>query len=223
MDTIREWFNIVDGIVAVVLVLGLLGGVRRGLSGELLRVITIVIALLVGWYGTNMAAHWLADRSDWPDDDLYVVALLGLIVGTYTILGIIRHVFRIFLDFSFRGRLEILGGAMLGLLRATVFCAIALLAASLIPSENLQAAIDRSRTGTLVVTYLTPAYNAWAEENPNLKLPVKESGLTTTVEPIDMPAIDESTVEDSVDTVESRGRETLGPLIEDVPFDQDSE
>jgi len=206
MEAVKQWINLVDGIVAVILVLGLFGGVRRGLSGELLRVITIVVALLIGWYGADTAASWLADRVTLPDDDVRVVALLGLIVGTYTVLGIVRHVFRIILDFSFRGRLEIIGGGLLGLLRASVFSSIALVGASLVPSPVVEAALLASRSGTWAVEHLTPAYLSWAEQHPGLKLPTKEQPLPE-VElpdfPVDSPAIET--------VIESK---PLGPLID---------
>lgn len=196
MDVIKEWMNVVDGLVLVLLVLGIFGGVRRGLSGELLRIITIVIALVAGWYGADMAADWLADRSDLPREDLQIIGLIGVILSVYTLLGIVRHVFRLFLDFSFRGKLEIFGGAVLGLVRATVFCIIVLLGASMIPSEPVQEAVAKSNTGRFVVDQLTPVYNDWAEKNPDLKLPVKETPITT--EPINLPATEE----------------VLGPLID---------
>jgi len=196
MDVIKEWLNVVDGIVIVLLILGMFGGVRRGLSGELLRIITIILALAAGWYGADMAANWLEDRSDWPRDDLQIIGLIGIVVSVYLLLGVVRHTFRLFLDFSFRGKLEIIGGALLGLMRATVFCTIALLGASMIPSDDVQDAVNASNTGRLVVDHLTPLYNDWAEQNPDLKLPVKETPITT--EPIELPATEEA----------------LGPLID---------
>lgn len=211
MESFKEWLNIVDGVVAVVLVLGLLGGMRRGLSGELLRVITVMIALLAGWYGAEGAAAWLAERSDWPLEDLRLVGLIGLIAGVYFGLGIVRHTFRLFLDFTFRGRIELLGGAFLGLVRATLFCAVALLGASLIPSEAIQQALGESRTGQAVLEHLTPAYNSWAGSNPDLKLPVKEDALPVEeVAPIDLPA---------VEPPEPRESEVLGPLLDEAPVE----
>ncbi len=206
MEAVKEWINLVDGIVAAVLVLGLFGGVRRGLSGELLRIITIVIALLVGWYGADTGAAWLDDHTELPPDDARVVALLGLIVGTYVVLGIVRHVFRIILDFSFRGRLEILGGGFLGLLRASVFSAMALVGASLVPSPAVDAALHASRSGTWAIDHLTPAYLSWAEQHPGLKLPTREQPVPD-IElpdfPVDAPAIET--------VIESK---PLGPLID---------
>jgi len=183
MDTLQPFLNIPDISVFVLLILGILGGLRRGLSGELLRLITIIIAVIVGWKGTDRAAEWLAGRTNLSVEDLTAVAFFGLIIITYLIVSIIRHTLRLLLDFTFRGKIERIGGALLGLVRAMVFCAVVLLGATLIPSEPVQATMQSSVTGRLVPSHLVPLYENWAEENPQFKLPDLDKIKETEVKP----------------------------------------
>jgi len=168
---ISQWINITDGCVAAILVLGLLGGIRRGLSGELLRIATIVAALFAGWKGADAGAAWLAGRGGWTAEEVKPLAFFGIIVATFLVLAIVRIAFRLFLDFSFKGKLELIGGAVSGLLRATVFCAIVLLGASLIPSEPLQHALQSSMSGQWVQEHIRPRFDRLIEENPEFSLP----------------------------------------------------
>jgi len=174
MDTLRTFINIPDISVLVLLIIGILGGLRRGLSGELLRLITIILAVVVGWKGADQTAAWLANRINWPVEDVTALAFFGLIISTYLIVSIVRHALRLLLDFTFQGKIERLGGALLGLIRAVVFCSAVLLGAALIPSEPVQSAIQSSVTGRLVAAHLVPLYENWAEENPKFKLPELE-------------------------------------------------
>jgi membrane protein required for colicin V production len=212
MESLKAYLNLVDGIVAVVLFLGILGGIRRGLSGELLRVITIVIAIVIGWRFSDQTAAWLADNSDWPNDDLKAVAFFGLIVAVYLILGIIRHGFRLLLDFSFKGKMEYIGGALFGLVRSLVFCAVALLGASMIPSESVQSAVNDSRSGQFAIEHLGPVYTDWAEKHPEFKLPDMK-----TPEVVEQAIEVKNTIpEDATETVIEKTEEIeddLGPLI----------
>jgi len=188
--------NPTDLSVAGLLVIGLLGGMRRGLSGELLRVATIIIALVAGWKlaetGAEIAAHW----SNWPAEDLKAVAFFAIVAFVYVGLGMIRFFLRLFLDFSFKGKVELLGGAFLGLCRSLVFCVFIVLAATLVPSESVQQQIAASNSGRFVLDYVRPGYDAWVEENPAFKLPemekVKDIEITPPEEwnPVTGPLID---------------------------------
>ncbi|HMO50300.1 MAG TPA: CvpA family protein [Kiritimatiellia bacterium] len=171
METLLSHLNIPDAAVVIVLVLGLLGGIRRGLSGELLRVVTIILAIIAGWKGADPGAAWLAARTDWEPTELRPIAFFGIIIAAYLVMGIFRVALRLFLDFSFKGVLEWLGGAVIGVLRAALFSVVVLLGASLMPSEPVQETLRQSASGQWVLEQVRPRYDAWAEQNPEFKLP----------------------------------------------------
>ncbi|HMP89859.1 MAG TPA: CvpA family protein [Kiritimatiellia bacterium] len=182
MDHIQPWLNITDISVLVILVLGILGGARRGLAGELMKVITAVLAIVVAWRMNAQAADWLSKPLKWPDDDLRVLAFFGIIIAVYVILTLIRMGFRLFIDFSFKGKIELLGGALFGLLRATALCIVVLLLVALIKHEGLESLLSKSRAANFVHDNIRPIYDDWASKNPDFKLPdrekIKERGIT---------------------------------------------
>lgn len=184
MESLSTLSNITDLSVLVLLFLGMASGVRHGLSGEFLRVLTFFFAILVGWKGTDAGAAWLAEQGNWPLDDVRSLAFFGLMLATYLALAIVRITLRLLMVFSFRGKVEYIGGALFGLLRAAVFCAIILLAISLYPFELLSNEIKASVSGRFVENYVRPLYDEIAVRNPDLNLPVGEipPGVTPTAE-----------------------------------------
>lgn len=171
MGFFQSVMNAPDIAVGVVLLIGILGGARRGLSGEIARLVTIVIAVFVAWRFSDPAADWVAGRMEWPKADAAPVAFVGVLFLCYTALTLVRHALRVFLDFSFKGKLELLGGALFGLVRALVFCVAGLMCAALIPSAPIQQAMSESRSGSAVINHLVPLYANWSEDNPRFKLP----------------------------------------------------
>ena len=94
-------------------------------------------------------------------------------------LDMLRHV----MEFAFKGRLERVGGALCGLLRACVVALFFLLLASLAPQPELAALVtERSVFGRLAATYVRPIYTDLADRRPDLGLPTpatpaKDDGL----------------------------------------------
>jgi membrane protein required for colicin V production len=198
MNDLQSYLNITDICAALLLLFGMLGGLRRGLSGELLRIISIAIAIVVGWKGTDAGAVWIAEKSGWPVEDVKIAAFLGLIVGTYIFLAFVRLALRLFVDFAFKGKLEHIGGALVGLTRSAIFATVALLFLSLFDYEPTKQAVTNSVSGDLVIRHVRPLYDEIARKNPDLKLPLVESEIPDDDAPINQPAFENY----------------LGPLIE---------
>lgn len=206
MDQLQSYINVVDLAVAALLLFGFIGGIRRGLSGELLRILSIAIAILVGWKGTDAGALWLAEKTQWPVDDVKSAAFLGLIVGTYIFLAFVRVGLRLFLSFAFKGKIELIGGALVGLVRSAVFCTVVLLMASLVNYEPLANALGASVTGPWVATHVRPLYDDIARENPDLNLPTGEAS--------EEQPVDESTAPTNSLLDTPAFENYLGPLID---------
>lgn len=176
MELLQPFMNITDIAVGVFLLFGLLSGIKRGLSNELFRMISIIVAVAVAWRFDDLGAAWLAKWTDWPAEELVTPAFFGIIVATYLFLAVIRLALRLFMDFSFKPKLERLGGGLFGLSRAVIFAIIALFA---IIAGNFGEAlgVEESVSGQLVHTYVIPRYHAVAEQYPELNLPaVDEEG-----------------------------------------------
>lgn len=171
MEIFSDWMNITDGCVLVLLGLGLIGGIRRGLSGELLRIASIILAFVAGWRGTEPLTHYLEDLTGRTPAELKPAAFIGLVVISYLALSILRRALRLMVDFSFKGQLEVMGGAVTGLVRAGFFASLVLLGASLIPHEPLREAVRHSITGQWVNAHVRPRFDDLVARNPEFQLP----------------------------------------------------
>lgn len=207
MESTGYVIPIADIAVAVLLLLGMIGGIRRGFSGEIIRILTIILAIFVGWKGAGAGAIWLSERTDWLVEDLKPYAFFGLILASYIVLAIARLALRLLIDFSFRGKLEIIGGAATGLFRAGIFSAVLLLAASLLDYPPVTAAIQDSTSGQLVIKHVRPLYNEIAARHPDLKLPPIEG------DDANQPASPGQSQVQGLDT--PAYEQYLGPLIDD--------
>ncbi len=163
-------FNLVDALVAVFLVGGLVGGIRRGLSGELARMLIAAGCVAALVFYTRTVADALAARfPEWSTHATYLTAVAACLAGSYAALTAARLVLARILNFSFKGPLEKAGGAVFGLLRSGAVAALLLLLLSLLPNDTLRSMIAvESRAGSLVTTRLHPWYERLAEQVPEL-------------------------------------------------------
>jgi membrane protein required for colicin V production len=175
MESLQPFMNITDILVGIFMLFGLLSGMKRGLSNELFRLISIIIAIVVAYRFDELGAVWLAKWVDWPAEELTKPAFFGIIVAVYIVLAIIRLALRLLMTFSFKPKIELLGGGLLGLTRAIIFVAIIIFA--LLAGDFGEAlGVEESVSGQLVREYVMPRYHAVAEQYPELKLPEVEEG-----------------------------------------------
>jgi uncharacterized membrane protein required for colicin V production len=172
-------FNIVDLAVMVLLLLGLARGAMRGLSGELSGLISAGAALFAGWSLYRPIGDFLFNRSRLSEPAAHVVAFFAALVGGYLLMKVIGLILRSIMEFSFRGRIERVGGALAGFSRSAVVLAVILLLAGLWPSSSLHRLFaEESVAGRTVYRTLGPAYESLAEKHPALRIP----GVTQNVE-----------------------------------------
>jgi membrane protein required for colicin V production len=183
-------FNIVDIIVLVIVLLGAARGLLKGLSGELAAMGSAVISLFAGWYFFRPIGDYLVKNSRLTEDGAYVVSFALVVMGAYILMRILRLLLRSILEFSFKGRIERLGGALAGFLHAAVLVSVVLLFFSLWPHESLrQLVAEESVFGRIAANRLRPFYESLAEKHPVLRFPAEETPVapeeekTKTIEP----------------------------------------
>ncbi|HMP71790.1 MAG TPA: CvpA family protein [Kiritimatiellia bacterium] len=174
MNYLPSWLNPVDAAVAIILLVGLIGGVRRGLSGELARLITFVAAIYLAWLLAPLAANAFAEEKGIPTHEMFVISFVALLIVLYILLGVIRWILHFVLDFSFRGKLEIYGGALFGLSRYLIFCSVALLLLSKAPSEGVQALLQGSVSQAAIERFIQPAHQRLSDRFPALRIPEQD-------------------------------------------------
>jgi len=165
-------FNIIDAIVGVFLAAGLIGGVRRGLSGELARAVIAVACIVVASLYGRPLADWALNRFGLSPRTSYLAALLALLLGVYLASSLLRMLLGRLMDFQFKGKLERLGGGLCGLLRSGVVVSILLLLLSLMPNPKLRDLITQeSSSGRLICPHMRPMYESLSERVPELRIP----------------------------------------------------
>lgn len=162
-------FNWVDVIWAVWLLVGLLQGLRRGLSGELARVISAGLALWAAWRFYEPLATRLDAHTDLSPLATAGLAFVGLTVAGLLVMHLIRLLLHHVLQFTFRGKIERLGGMLAGGLRAGLFAAALIFALGFVAQEDVRRhVVTESFIGTHLQRWASPVWEELRAEFPQL-------------------------------------------------------
>ena len=190
MDTSTH-FNVVDIAAVVLIIFGLVRGLMKGLSGELAGLLSAAAAVAGGWYGYQPLGNFLADKTRLSEPATVAVAFILALIGAYILMRILRLVLRSVMEFSFKGKIEKIGGMLAGGIRMTVVVAALVLMMALWPHEYLHRLFaEESVFGHFVFGTLGPVYEKIAEEHPALQIPRKEEPAVE-----DGPVINDETEE----------------------------
>lgn len=165
-------FNAVDIVALVWLLIGIWRGVRQGLAGALLRLLAVAGAVGVGllgyaWLGEKMSG---GGRLAGASGDL--LAFFLITVAVYVVLRLIGLLLKNTITFTFKGKLEPLGGGFVGLLVSLCVITIVLLLAGQWPHPLMkQWFAEDSWAGRIVQGQLGPAWERLQKRYPALKLP----------------------------------------------------
>lgn len=171
--------SVVDALVVIALLIGLARGIMRGLSGELAGLLSAAAALAAGWYGFRPLGAFIENSTRLTGQPAYTLAFATAVIVGYFLLRVLRIVLRAILEFSFKGSIERVGGAIAGLLHSALSAAVALIFLSLWPTEPLHRWItEQSYSGRLVVERLRPWYDTLTERYPDLPLPKPHESST---------------------------------------------
>lgn len=134
---------IVDLIVLVIILFEFLMGLRRGLSGELFRLLgtCLVLAIGLGFYedfGLMIANH---SRLTQNPEMAAALAFLLIIVGMGLCFFLLRIVFTLLVNVKFNDAFDRPAGGVAGILRGCLIAVLLLFAASLWPNEQLRPVI----------------------------------------------------------------------------------
>jgi uncharacterized membrane protein required for colicin V production len=165
-------FNAVDVGALVILLFGVWRGFRRGLSGELARLISLAVVMLVGWHAHEPLGEIVAGATRLSPEQSRLAAFLVAILAAGLCMFVLRLVLRQIMEFKFKNPLETVGGMVAGFLRSFILVALIVVAAGLTPILYFQRVFaEESLIGSAIVGYVVPVYRQVAEENPELGLP----------------------------------------------------
>ncbi len=189
METLQQWFNLVDVIAGIVLLAGLIAGVRRGFSGEIIRLVIVAASVFVGWTFAPMVVDRFPD-ADLSPQELFLAGFLVLSICSYLLLNVIRAMIAGLMEFSFRGKFEIYGGAVLGLIRSALVVIALIMVLHHAPSEGVRIKVDESFTGAHVIQLATPWLEKLEDEFPQLRFPESREELEDMVDPMMHDAVE---------------------------------
>jgi uncharacterized membrane protein required for colicin V production len=154
-------YNIVDFVVLAALVIGLIQGLRRGLSGELARLIGTVAAVWAGWYFYHPLGAKLLNSTRLSEQDANAVAFFLCLAGVFIAILLLRLMLRRIMEITIKGgTLERLGGLCAGVLRMLLACAAIVFFLSLLPSEYIHTAVaEKSLFGRIITRHAPALYN----------------------------------------------------------------
>ena len=157
-------FHAIDYIVLALLFYGLIGGLIRGLAGEVARAIVFLALLATLYHVHPQATRFLEETTHLAPEDAPWVAFAALMVAAIGVYAVSRALAKRFFKRALGGLNQRFGGAVAGLLRGAVLAALLLLAAGLAPIESLQrAVVEDSWFGQRAHTVLPDAYQRIAD------------------------------------------------------------
>ncbi len=165
-------FSMVDLIILALLAWGTVRGVFRGLSGELAHLLSLAVAVWVGWQGHEPLGQYLEATTRMESVQAHTVALIAVIIGALLLMWALFALLRLIMSFSFRTGLERIGGALAGFIRYALWCAVALLLIALWAPEAVRVPVaETSYIGSQTLIHILPRYEALLERHPDWPLP----------------------------------------------------
>ena len=157
-----NWYDLV---VAAALVYGIWSGVRNGFSGEVLRVVGLVLMVVLALTLYVPTGKWLHSVSNWAIEVANLVAFVTIAVVVYVVSLLTRRLaHKRMKKMRFTAAIENVGGGAAGLLRMAVVMAWLSVVLALTRSEFWHRSVARdSQFGSFVVKQF-PAVAAMVEK-----------------------------------------------------------
>ncbi|MBN1268968.1 MAG: CvpA family protein [Kiritimatiellae bacterium] len=162
-------YNFVDILAILFLIMGLLRGLKRGLSGEIARLAGVLLAVWAGWRFYEPLGERIFRATRLTAQPSRALAFFAAVAIGYLLMLAARLVLRQLMEFTFKGRIERVGGALCGLLKAAAAVAAVIIFMGLVPSAYLREVFaERSLFGRAINTHLPAMYADLSERYPKL-------------------------------------------------------
>lgn len=163
MDSILS-LPVIDLIGLGYILLGALVGLKRGLSCELSRLASIVIAVFAGWRLHGPIGRMVEHVTRLEGTDAFLAGFLTVILGAGLLMALLRWALRKVMAMSFHPLVNRIGGGVAGGIRALLIASVLFIGVGMSRSNYLQRKfIDESVVGTFVMNNVLPLYTAFRE------------------------------------------------------------
>jgi uncharacterized membrane protein required for colicin V production len=160
-----NWYDVV---VVGALFYGVWSGINAGLTGEIIRVIGLVLMLVVAVHFHQPVGDWLSANSPLPDDACQLIAFVSIAVVVYLISVWVRLATRKrMLELKTGALVENVGGGFAGAVRMALIMVWVTVVLSLTASNFLYDQVGvKSRFGSLVLDQVPAARAAMQKNSP---------------------------------------------------------
>lgn len=168
-DAVTQGFNLVDVIFAVVLLLGVLRGYHRKLSGQIAGTVALVVGFLAGIQLFEPCDAFFLDRSRLSTEAAHAAAFITTLVLACLLMLLVRVILSRVMEFTFTPSFDHWGGAFAGLLRTVVFAVLFIVAMLMVPHDYVNRTFgEASAVGRAVRAVLPEARDALDGLRPRL-------------------------------------------------------
>ncbi|HUJ71519.1 MAG TPA: CvpA family protein [Verrucomicrobiae bacterium] len=163
MTRVVNWYDVV---VVLALLYGVWSGVRAGLTGEVIRVIGLIMMVAVALVSYQPAGDWIAGHSMIPVETAQLLAFVSIAVVVYLISIAVRlALHRRMKEYKFSALVENVGGGCAGVVRMTVIMAWLTVVLSLSADPTLRRNIDAESCFGSFIVHQLPALQTVVERS----------------------------------------------------------
>ena len=168
MDIVSQ-LNFIDIVVLAYLLFGLIMGIKHGLSGEIARMVSLAVALCLSMYFYDVAGDFILKHTRLEEPAAHYLAIILLFFGGLLGMFLLRLLLKLILEFTFKGPIERLGGALAGLLRTSIMCSVALFFLGICPNDFIHRYVaEESLSGSFVNDVMINWYRDYEDEHPDM-------------------------------------------------------
>ena len=151
-------FTVVEVLALALVLWECLWGLKRGLSGELSRLISTVVVLAAGLRFYQAVGRLLVDNTRFSEDPelALAVAFLLIVVCFALLFLILRLILRLLMSVKFNDKIDRSGGGFAGLLRGVLMALLCVYAIGLWPHEYLRYVVRKQSIIGRTVFQYTP-------------------------------------------------------------------
>lgn len=144
--------NVVDLIAVLVVLFSIYHGSRRGLSGEIAQLVSVVVAFVVGMAGYVPMASWIDLNTRVHGNAAAALSFVTIVVVAGIVMICLRALLRKIMKIVFEEPFDKVAGGVAGLVRSSLFILIVFIAVNMAPHEYLNRVFgDESVIGTLTL------------------------------------------------------------------------
>jgi uncharacterized membrane protein required for colicin V production len=144
--------NVVDLIAVLFIIFSIYHGSRRGLSGEIAQLVSVVVAFVVGMLGHRPVADWIDLNTRIHGSAAAALSFVTIVVIAGIVMICLRSLLRKIMKVVFEEPFDKVAGSVAGFVRSALFTLIVFIAVNLTPHEYLNRLFgEESVIGTLTL------------------------------------------------------------------------